>query len=450
MMGGEIDVSSSPGVGSRFRFELPFGCLTEPEAAVAPRGQGLHGRRVLVVDDNACARDVLTAMSAAFGMHAASAVGGRDAIRQVEQADATDQPFDLILLDWKMPGLDGVECVRLLGQRRSRRHSMPAVMMVTALGRDEVRRRLEEDKLTVGALLTKPVTPSALLDACSEVLGLAMTPTTRTSAREEALQGHQARLRGARLLLVDDNAINREIALAVLRASGIEVEVACDGQEALSILEREQFDGVLMDCQMPVMDGYAATRALRQRPRWRDLPVIAMTANALVGDRAKVLAAGMNDHVAKPIKVDELFSTLARWIRPAAAEPEVGSKGSGETVPPEGSIDRVAGIAAMMGDEAMYFRLLRMFRDREEDFAGRFLDARANGRPAAAMRMAHDLKSVSGALAAGPVNRAATDLERACLDCADAETIDRALRNVVDALVPVMAELQLLGPAREP
>ncbi len=450
MMGGEIDVSSIPGVGSRFRFELPFGRPADPQAAAAPRGQGLHGRRVLVVDDNACAREVLTAMSAAFGMRTASAVGGRDAIRQVEQADATDQPFDLILLDWKMPGLDGVECVRLLGQRRSRRHSMPAVMMVTALGRDEVRRRLEDDKLTVGALLTKPVTPSALLDACSEVLGLAMTPTTRTSAREEALQGHQARLRGARLLLVDDNAINREIALAVLRASGIEVEVACDGQEALSILEREQFDGVLMDCQMPVMDGYAATRALRQRPRWRDLPVIAMTANALVGDRAKVLAAGMNDHVAKPIKVDELFSTLARWIRPATAEPEVGSKGSGATVPPEGSIDRVAGIAAMMGDEAMYFRLLRMFRDREEDFAGRFLDARANGRPAAAMRMAHDLKSVSGALAAGPVNRAATDLERACLDCADAETIDRALRNVVDALVPVMAELQLLGPAREP
>jgi CheY-like chemotaxis protein len=313
-----------------------------------------------------------------------------------------------------------------------------------------VRRRLDDGKLAVGALLTKPVTPSALLDACSEVLGLAIASTTRTSAREEALQGHQARLRGARVLLVDDNAINREIALAVLRASGIEVDVACDGQEALAILDREPFDGVLMDCQMPVMDGYAATRALRQQPRWRDLPVIAMTANALVGDRAKVLAAGMNDHVAKPIKVDELFSTLARWIRPVAADLEDGSKGPGEIAPPSGGIDRAAGIAAMMGDEAMYLRLLRMFRDREEDFAGRFLEARANARPAAAMRMAHDLKSVSGALAAGAVNQAAADLEQACLDGADAETIARALRNVVDALVPVMTELQSLGPASEP
>jgi CheY-like chemotaxis protein len=201
---------------------------------------------------------------------------------------------------------------------------------------------------------------------------------------------------------------------------------------------------------MPVMDGYAATRALRQQPRWRDLPVIAMTANALVGDRAKVLAAGMNDHVAKPIKVDELFSTLARWIRPVAADPEDGSKGPGEIASPGGGIDRAAGIAAMMGDEAMYLRLLRMFRDREEDFAGRFLEARANGRPAAAMRMAHDLKSVSGALAAGAVNQAAADLERACLDGADAETVASALRNVVDALVPVMTELQRLGPARAP
>ena len=450
MMGGEIHVDSTVGQGSRFRFELPFGLSSGPEAAAAPRGEGLQGRRVLVVDDNACAREVLVAMSTAFGMRADSAEDGQQALRQVERADAADLPFDLVLLDWKMPGVDGVECVRLLGQRRSRRHPTPAVMMVTALGRDEVRRRLEDGKLAVGALLTKPVTPSALLDACSEVLGLAIAPATRASAREEALQGHQARLRGARVLLVDDNAINREIALAVLRASGIEVDVACDGQEALAILDRGQFDGVLMDCQMPVMDGYAATRALRQQPRWRDLPVIAMTANALVGDRAKVLAAGMNDHVAKPIKVDELFSTLARWIRPVAADPEDGSKGPGEIAPPGGGIDRAAGIAAMMGDEAMYLRLLRMFRDREENFAGRFLEARSNGRPAAAMRMAHDLKSVSGALAAGAVNQAATDLERACLDGADAETVARALRNVVDALVPVMAELQLLGPAREP
>src|ERR1019366_6483899 len=138
-------------------------------------------------------------------------------------------------------------------------------------------------------------------DACTGMLGLGVPHATSLTKREETLLGHQARLRGAQILLVEDNAVNREISLAVLRRAGVSVSVACDGQEALDMLDRQQFDGVLMDCQMPVMDGYAATRALRRQSRWRELPVIAMTADALVGDRDKALAAGMNDHVAKPI-----------------------------------------------------------------------------------------------------------------------------------------------------
>jgi CheY-like chemotaxis protein/HPt (histidine-containing phosphotransfer) domain-containing protein len=377
-------------------------------------------------------------------LHAESSADGRAALRRIELADATDRPYDLLLLDWKMPGLDGVECLRLLGEHGSRRHPLPAVMMVTALGRDEVRRRLEERKLTVGALLIKPVTPSTLLDACSRVLGLAVPEVTRASRHEQALIDIQARLRGARILLVEDNAINREIALAVLRRAGIDVGVACDGQEALSMLERERFDGVLMDCQMPVMDGYAATRALRQQPRWRDLPVIAMTANALVGDRAKVLAAGMNDHVAKPIKVAELFSTLARWIRPAVPGVEDEARPAGDSLIQESGIDRVAGVAALMGDEAMYFRLLGMFRDREADFAGRFRAARKAGHLSLAMRMVHDLKGVSGTLAAGAVYRAASDLERACIDEADADEVEILVSRVVASLDPVIAELRAL------
>lgn len=184
---------------------------------------------------------------------------------------------------------------------------------------------------------------------------------------------------------------------------------------------------------MPVMDGYAATRALRQQPQWRDLPVIAMTANALVGDRDKVLAAGMNDHVAKPINVNELFATLARWIHPAAAPDD----------PP--SIDRPAGIAATMGDEDLYLRLMRMFRDRETDFAQRFRAARASGDTATAMRMAHDLKNVAGTLAVRGVHQAATELERACLDELDDAGLEPLLRNVDRLLRPVMAELVALG-----
>jgi len=149
----------------------------------------------------------------------------------------------------------------------------------------------------------------------------ACLPPTRASRRDEAPLVNQGRLSGTHLLLVEDNPVNRMIASEILSRAGVRVSVACDGREALDILERERFDGILMDCQMPVMDGYETTRRIRQQPQWHELPVIAMTANALVGDRDKVLAAGMNDHIAKPIRIDEMFATLARWIRPAAVVP---------------------------------------------------------------------------------------------------------------------------------
>ena len=322
MMGGDIEVKSAPGVGSRFHFTLRFDLQSETATAPSPHEEALRGSRVLVVDDSACARRVVADMCTALGLETDTATNGQDALRMVELADANDKPYDLALLDWKMPGLDGVECARLLSRRERWRHRAAAVLMVTTLHRDQVQKRLTERSLGVGALLIKPITPSALLVACRQVLGLSAPHATPATKREEAFRRDQACLRGARLLLVEDNPVNCEIASTVLRRAGVVVSIAGDGQEALDMLGRQRFDGVLMDCQMPVMDGYAATRALRQDPKWRELPVIAMTANALIGDRALVLAAGMNDHVAKPIKFEEMFATLARWIRPAAVGPE--------------------------------------------------------------------------------------------------------------------------------
>jgi CheY-like chemotaxis protein len=283
------------------------------------RQEGLRGTRALVVDDNAIAREVIAGMITALGLKADTAEDGHDALRKVERADANDEPYDLLLLDWKMPGMDGMECARLLSRPSRRRHPVPMVLMLTAFSRTEAQQHLGEQELTVSALLTKPVTPSTLFDACSKALGLAVHHVTRVGQRGEDLAKHQARLSGARILLVEDNPINQELALDVLSRAGIVVSVACDGQEALDMLDSQRFDGVLMDCQMPVLDGFAATRALRSQPRLQDLPVIAMTANAMVGDRDKVIAAGMNDHIAKPIKVEEMFATLARWVHPAAA-----------------------------------------------------------------------------------------------------------------------------------
>jgi len=191
--------------------------------------------------------------------------------------------------------------------------------LLTAFSRDDMARGLAAEQLTVAATLTKPVTPSTLLDASLQAIGRPRQHALRGELREGELQGNRAALAGARVLLVEDNPFNQELARDLLGGAQIVVRIANNGREAIDMLARERFDAVLMDCQMPVMDGYEATRELRGDPRWRDLPVIAMTANAMVGDREKVLAAGMNDHIAKPINVSEMFATLARWVRPQAA-----------------------------------------------------------------------------------------------------------------------------------
>ena len=450
LMGGELVVDSTPGRGSLFRFSLRFGLRTGP--AAQPRvlhHEGLRGTRALIVDDNASAREVLAGMTVALGFSADTASDGRDALRLVALADASDQPYDLVLLDWKMPGMDGVECTRLLSQREPRRHPTPTVLMLTAFNRDEALQRLADRQLSVGALLTKPVTPSTLFDACSAALGLALRHhPTRAERREEAMLGHQTRLSGVRILLVEDNAINRELALDVLSRAGVAVSIASDGQEALDMLGRQRFDAVLMDCQMPVMDGYAATQALRQRPELKDLPVIAMTANAMVGDREKVLAAGMNDHIAKPIKLDEMFATLARWLRPAADASSASAGGANAEANDYpfaalSGIDTRAGLAGLMGNETLYRRLLRMFRDGQADFQARFDTARRADDVATVTRMAHDLKSMAAALGVYAVQQEATALEQACID--GAEDVDVLAQNVARSLGPVIKSLQTLG-----
>ena len=449
LMGGEIAVESTHGAGSRFHFCLRFELQAAHDVPQLVDHPDLQGSRVLIVDDNAGAREILAAMSRALGLRPDTAADGEDALRKVAIADAGDEPYRVMLLDWRMPGIDGVECAYLLQQREGGRHPTPAVLMLTAFNRDDVQRQLAERSLSVGALLIKPVTPSTLFDACAAVLGVTVLRQRRSAKREEAMLDHQERLRGAHVLLVEDNAINREISVTVLSRAGIVVDVACDGREALQMLDRQPFDGVLMDCQMPIMDGYTATRALRAQARWRDLPVIAMTANAMVGDREKALAAGMNDHVAKPIKVEEMFATLARWIRPhaaaaGAAPGPAGGDARGNALAELEGIDSRAGVAAMMGDSSLYVHLLRMFRDRERDFAERFRAARSRGDAATAMRMAHDLKSVSGSLAVPGVHRAACALERACIEGGDEASVEALLQDVDRPLGPVIAQLNRL------
>ena len=439
MMGGELGVDSVPGRGSRFHFSATFGLGAEGVAGEAAwsgdgQGGGLRGARVLVVDDNEAAREVLVRMAESLGLRAWAAGNGHEALQAVAAADARGEPFDMLLLDWKMPGMNGIDCAKQLA-RMPLAHRPPTMLMLTAFSRDEMARVLAAEQLTVAATLTKPVTPSTLLDACLQATGRQRPRHMRGELREEALQSNRAVLAGARVLLVEDNAFNQELASDLLGRAQIVVQVANNGREAIDMLARQRFDAVLMDCQMPVMDGYAATRELRRDPKWRDLPIIAMTANAMVGDREKVLAAGMNDHIAKPINVTELFATLARCVRPGTVGASSAFTG----------IDRPAALARMMGDEALYERLLGRFRDHEASFAARFGAACAAHDMITATRLAHDLKSESGTLGAVAVSEAAEALEHACANGASAADVDALLAAVVERLDPVMAGLRSLN-----
>jgi signal transduction histidine kinase/CheY-like chemotaxis protein len=447
LMGGQLDVLSAPGRGSSFFFTLRFGLQQPGERTEPLRHQGLLGTRALVVDDNAQAREVLVAMVRALGLQPDEAADGIEALRKMSDAEACARPYDLVLLDWKMPGMDGITCAQHMRDMARPDARSPTVLMLTAFSRDEVLRRVEELGVQITALLTKPVTPSSLFDACCKALGLASLASVHAERRKGRMIDRST-LNGARILLVEDNEINREVALELLTAQGITVVTATDGHEALEVLERESFDAVLMDCQMPVMDGFEATRALRERPALRDLPVIAMTANAMIGDRERTLAAGMNDHIAKPIDIDETFATLVKWVAPRKqTAPSTEANRAAADFRSLPGVDVAAALAQMGSNESLYARTLRRFLDAERDFVAGFTSTRAAGDMAAARRMAHDLQSVAGTLGMNGLRQAALTLEQAC--CADdASSVDASLQAVSLELQPILQGVQSWADAR--
>ncbi|MDA8485404.1 response regulator [Pseudomonas resinovorans] len=445
LMGGRIWVESVPGQGSTFHFSLSLDIQRNAQPRRMFTADELLGTRVLVVDDNASAREILSSMARSYGVEVDVADSGGLALRMLVDAEQRNLPYDLVLMDWRMPGMDGVETVRRMHEANLAR--TPSVIMVTAFGREEVREQAERQGLTLPVVLTKPVTPSTLLEALGTVLGKVPQAETRASERYGQSANDMAGLRGARLLLVEDNELNRELACELLQGVGIELSQVVDGQQALDLLEQDaEFDGVLMDCQMPVMDGYTATQRIRQQPRFAELPVIAMTANAMAGDRERALASGMNDHISKPLNVTDMFATLARWIRPGArrkAEVPVVSAPEATTELPASleGIDLAAGLATCMGKRDLYLRLLRKFHASQLRFSEQFQQASASDDPTAPTRLAHTLRGTAGNIGAGTVAQAAAALEQACLAGEASEEIQARLLEVERVLAPLLAAL---------
>ena len=436
MMGGTIWVESEAGQGSTFCFTAWFGLGVEGKRRkVVP--EDLNGARVLVVDDNPGAREVLSDQLSALPFVVDQVASGAEAVAAVRDASS---PYRIVFMDWKMPGMSGIDASRAIKALPS----PPAIIMVTAFGRDDVRQEAEQAQLD--GFLVKPVGTSALLDA----IMLVFAPEAH-EALAAGLHSSTHNLSGARFLLAEDNEINQQIAVELLEGAGATVVVANDGRQAVEKFLAEPpgtFDIVLTDLQMPEMDGYEVVRRIRADAVRGTLPVIAMTAHAMAEERDRCIAAGMNDHITKPIDPDAMFNTLLRWLPrragATAAPAVVVTPDAAEPLLVIAGVDTANGLKRVAGNQALYRRLLIKYVEGQEAAPAELRAALAAGDRATAERIAHTAKGVSGNIGADQPQQAAAALERAIHDASENEALQEtfaiAIAETVAALRGALGE----------
>ena len=417
MMEGNIWVESNSGMGSVFHFTAWFG-VGRGETRRRQLVPDIAGLRVLVVDDNQQAREILTDSLKGLALSARSAPSGEDAIRELITADSKN-PYQLVMMDWHMPGMDGLETSRTI-KGGGRLTHIPKIVMVTAFEREDIRARAEE--IGIEGYLLKPVTPSTLYDTLVELFGVASHEPQQSPSSRAASSG---RASGIRILLVEDNEVNQQVASELLESEGAVVRIANHGGEALRILTEGEhtppFDIVFMDLQMPEMDGFTATRLLRAKPGLRSLPIIAMTAHALADERERCLEAGMNDHVSKPIDPDALFATLMRWVKPREV-PSAGDDGrrakldDDAMLPEIEGVDMASGLERVAGNTRLYRNLLMQFAIKQGNTDSQILAAMKDRDLKLAEQIVHTVKGVAGNLGLGRIFTAAEKLEFAIRD----------------------------------
>ena len=436
IMDGEIGVESEPGVGSTFRFSARFGIQSEQRHLHAET-HNIAGQRVLVVDDNACAREILIDMLASLGFHAHSVAGGREALQELEGAQQSGVPYALVLVDWNMPDMDGIETIRRISMNRNLRRP-PLCMMVTAYSREELLQRVQEAEVRIDGLMIKPVTPSALFDRALEVFGKTLVQENAEPLRP--IPPNSRLLQGTRILLVEDNALNQELAQEILQPYGALVDTAGNGHVALAKLDERDYDIVLMDCQMPDMDGFEATRRLRAKARFANLPIIAMTANAMPGDREKCLNSGMNDHIAKPIAPRQLVAKLAGWLgKQGRAEGATTAPATAPTTefPASRVLDTAAALGRMDHNHSLYQRILRRFCQDHAQALEEVRVALERGDHPAAERQVHILKGLAPSVGSDALYKLCGRLEQALRQCEfnRAEALVEEGRSLMQAIV---------------
>jgi len=505
MMGGNIWVESEPGQGSTFSFTANFGPGIEKARERFRPTKDLRGMKVLVVDDNATSRSILQDLLESFSFEVTLAASGQEGLTELEKA-SPDRPFELVIMDWKMPGMDGIEASKRI-KNHTGLSTIPAIVLVTAYGREEVMQKAEAVGLE--GFLLKPVSPSMLFDTIMQAFGKQIDATSKAVPRKEKEARVLENIQGACVLLVEDNEINQQVAKEILEGAGLNVTVVNNGQEAVAAVKANAYDAVLMDVQMPVMDGYTATRAIRKwesvsakadtdmietrkekkelkaqssklkesdseelsafslqpSARAKRVPIIAMTAHAMTGDEDKSLQAGMNGHVTKPIDPDQLFAALQKWIRPGkkrfqdrqtkifAEAPEAVRMISEEKELPEDlpGFDLSDGLNRLRGNKRLYRKLLLNFA---ADYRGvskeirQALDAQDFERTHG---LVHNLKGLAGNLAAVALQTSAVNLEKLVKGVQTkrppADELNLKFAALENALNQALESLQRLGAA---
>lgn len=443
MMKGEIGVESEPGVGSTFTFTATLGIDSAAEIKSYDVVPDLKNMRAIVVDDNPTALDILGTYLEHFTFKVDLANNADELFKSIEK---NPEHYDLIVLDWLMPGMTGLEIAEKI-KTEIKPKVDPHIIMVSAFSAGDIAGKAGGEY--IDQFLSKPVSPSHLFDAIMAAFGVATNSVRRKLGGQEFDVATLRPVQGAEILLVEDNEINQQVASETLEQAGFYVDIACHGQEALDMLERKVYDCVLMDIQMPIMDGFTATAKIRENAAYKELPILAMTANATKEDRDRSLAAGMNEHIAKPIRPQLLFKALLEWIPhgdralPESFASDIDSTVVEPLLPDMPGIDVEGGLERMGGNAKSYIKLLGKFSENQRVAISEIREALTSNDQELAERLAHTLKGVSGSIGATELFKSATELESAIKQQAESEvaellgTVDVELSRVVELIQQV-------------
>jgi len=441
IMGGDIWVTSEKDVGSTFVFTICLGISDAQENKrefSQPRAE-LKDLKVLAVDDNAMANEILASLLSSLGFDVVSVNSGQKAVDLIE---VDKQQFDLAIIDWKMPGLDGISTAKKIKQLID-----TPIIMLTAASLSDVTDNAQIESL-LSCVLSKPVSASSLHNAIMDTFGYEVEHhSQRKQVSSDKLDAEIASLAGANILLVEDNELNQELAMDLLTAKGITVTLAENGLKAYNLVKSTPFDGVLMDCQMPVMDGFEATENIRKLGKeYATLPILAMTANVMESDRQRVMKAGMNAHIGKPIRVQEMFSTMAKWITPSAPTDSLICENREdcanvmleleEKLATITLLDIKIGLFNTQNNADLYQRLLTRFLTSQRDFMTEFNGYYQQQEFSICTRLAHTLKGLAATIGCVQLEPPADELESASM-VSDTTRIDAAQARVA----PILSEL---------